>query len=654
MFVVNDDLSIYANRGDIVFFTVSADDFGNLYKFQPGDIVRMAIYGKKEAETCVLQKDFPVSEVTEEVFIYLEEEDTKIGEIISKHKDYWYEVVLNPDTAPQTLIGYDEDGPKVFRLFPESTEIEDDYHPQPEDFPVVDEELDMTSPRPVSNRAIARAVTTILDTCERTNEAVAKLHVTPQMFGAIGDGKADDTEAILNAIAMIGNGITSLYFPAGTYLVSEDLPLTSNMTVYGDGSNSVIMREGTSLTNYNVFSCTDLENVTIRDICVEGERSSHDGTSGEWGMCIGLYGCKHITIKNCKLTDGWGDGVYIGNSETGCEDITIDNCVIDHNRRNGVSVIECDGFRLLNSTLSNTDGTAPKAGIDFEANENHQLIKNCIVDNCIFYNNLEDVCFYDRNAVQAVVKNCYMNSKYGIMYDSVILEEKAASGGVTIQNCNLSNFSNCYLSNRKHINSVPVTLIGCVMHCDTVAIQIGGVSTNYPYKMGDIHFVDCYVTNSPHNTGWVRYQNTAAEFPLEDVTLDVRLGNGVKYHNFYTTTSHCNLWADIKCVPKTYSVKEMLIDRQNTEPLICLNTEKNSCTVTLAHSVPFGMPITIRKLNWNNQVIIVNESENFGQYDYATEFSFDGRYDEVTLIHEAAGAWRVLDNTANGVVYEKN
>lgn len=156
MFVVNDDLSIYATRGDTVFFNVSADDHGNPYKFQPGDIVRMAIYGKKDAETCVMQKDFPVEEVTETVFIYLEEQDTKIGESISKHKDYWYEVVLNPDTIPQTIIGYDEDGAKIFRLFPESEEIDDNYDPKPEDFPVVDAELDLTSPRPVANSAVTR------------------------------------------------------------------------------------------------------------------------------------------------------------------------------------------------------------------------------------------------------------------------------------------------------------------------------------------------------------------------------------------------------------------------------------------------------------------------------------------------------------------
>ena len=233
MFVMNDDLSIYATRGDIVFFSVTADDNGILYKFQPGDIVRMAIYGKKEAETCVMQKDFPVTEVTEKVFIYLDEQDTKIGETISKQKDYWYEIVLNPDIMPQTIIGYDEDGAKIFRLFPESEEINDDYKPKEEDFPVVDSKLDMTSRRPIENQAVARAVATILDVCERTNKAVAENFVSPEMYGAIGDGVADDTEAVQMAIAANDSVVLN-----GTYLVTDTIEINSGIS-YGEGGKNV-------------------------------------------------------------------------------------------------------------------------------------------------------------------------------------------------------------------------------------------------------------------------------------------------------------------------------------------------------------------------------------------------------------------------------
>ncbi len=312
MFIINDDLSIYATRGDIVFFTVSADDNGNLYKFQPGDIVRMAIYGKKEAETCVMQKDFPVTEVSETVFIYLEEEDTKIGDIISKHKDYWYEVVLNPDTMPQTIIGYDEDGAKVFRLFPESEEIDDNYNPQPEDFPVVDEELDMLSPRPVANSAIARAVTTILDTCERTNAAVAKLHVTPQMFGAIGDGKADDTEAVQAAVAMGG----TVFFPEGTYLVSETIVIPEYVHLEGVGKSESVIKYIGSEFLFDVRTSYTNNAVIENLLFIGGAASFLKCSRGKWGG--------KVIVRNAKV-DGFSNEIFHFES---CFNPIVENCLI--------------------------------------------------------------------------------------------------------------------------------------------------------------------------------------------------------------------------------------------------------------------------------------------------------------------------------------
>ena len=161
MFTVNDDLSIYITRGDTAFFSVSADNNGTAYQFQPGDVVRIKVYGKKDAENVVLQKEFPVLEASEKVDIILTEQDTKIGEVISKPVDYWYEVELNPFTNPQTIIGYDDDGAKIFKLFPEGADIEE-YQPTEEDIPFVDEELDLTSERPVQNQAIAREFARLL------------------------------------------------------------------------------------------------------------------------------------------------------------------------------------------------------------------------------------------------------------------------------------------------------------------------------------------------------------------------------------------------------------------------------------------------------------------------------------------------------------
>lgn len=121
MFTI-DGKDISATRGDIVFFNVTAADDGVPYLFQQGALLRMKIFEKKGCDNVVLQKDFPVLEDAEQVEVFLSEEDTKIGESINKPKDYWYEIELNTPSGPQTIVGYDEDGPAVFRLLPEGGE----------------------------------------------------------------------------------------------------------------------------------------------------------------------------------------------------------------------------------------------------------------------------------------------------------------------------------------------------------------------------------------------------------------------------------------------------------------------------------------------------------------------------------------------------
>ena len=302
MFTINDDNSIYATRGDIVFFSVSANDDGVPYKFQAGDVLRIKVYGKKDAETVVLQKDFPVTEVCEEVEIFLSEEDTKIGEVISKQKDYWYEVELNPGENPQTIIGYDEDGAKVFKLFPEGDDI-GEYVPDPEDFPVVDEELDMASPRPVANSVIAKAFANLQAGYEATHKAVAEKFVTPQMFGAVGDGVADDTESIqaaINCLADMGGG--TLEIPAGTYNISlGGIVVKSNVKIIGIGYPKIVSNSKNGYFSIFTNNKTDLENVEISGLIFD-----------QWGMvdvqpnnnnipccCIAFLGkCENITVTN--------------------------------------------------------------------------------------------------------------------------------------------------------------------------------------------------------------------------------------------------------------------------------------------------------------------------------------------------------------------
>lgn len=124
MFFVNkEDLTINCTRGDVGTFTVGATIGGERYTFRSYDIVRLKVCEKKNYSNVVLSKDFNAVDGSNHVTIYLNKNDTKFGDVINKPTDYWYEIILNDDTKPQTIIGHTEEGAKVFKLFPEGGDV---------------------------------------------------------------------------------------------------------------------------------------------------------------------------------------------------------------------------------------------------------------------------------------------------------------------------------------------------------------------------------------------------------------------------------------------------------------------------------------------------------------------------------------------------
>ena len=114
---------ILVNRGDfgIIDFRIPIDKETD-YAFEIGDVISFGVYPTNQYErNPLIYKEITIEEdgVTS-VQIVLESEDTRIGPIINKPVQYWYEIQLNKE---QTVLGYDKNGPKIFMLYPEGSEI---------------------------------------------------------------------------------------------------------------------------------------------------------------------------------------------------------------------------------------------------------------------------------------------------------------------------------------------------------------------------------------------------------------------------------------------------------------------------------------------------------------------------------------------------
>ena len=112
-------------------------------------------------------------------------------------------------------------------------------------------------------------------------------------------------------------------------------------------------------------------------------------------MGISIKSSENIKIVNSNIRDCWGDGIYLGQSgNVTNKNITIDYGILDNNRRNAISVISSDGLTISNLILSNTNGTNPQTGLDFEPNSNKEVLNNIEVKNLYTFNNAKQGVFF--------------------------------------------------------------------------------------------------------------------------------------------------------------------------------------------------------------------------------------------------------------------
>ncbi len=129
MLQINDDNSIYATRGDTWEIPVTISAEGWIPDVTAEDMVRFTVYEKGNTEQVYLTKEFTLENMTYnqavvDLLLTFTSEETKIGEVISKPKDYCYEVelikTLDNDIEINTIIGHDADGEKIITLLPEA------------------------------------------------------------------------------------------------------------------------------------------------------------------------------------------------------------------------------------------------------------------------------------------------------------------------------------------------------------------------------------------------------------------------------------------------------------------------------------------------------------------------------------------------------
>ena len=206
-------------------------------------------------------------------------------------------------------------------------------------------------------------------------------------FGAVGDGRADDTEAIQHAVSQ-GDGV--LHFPPGTYRITQSIEVRlakrGPLSIDGSGGSAKVVMAGPGPAfrlvgthggtgdpgsrKGNVASHQRLP--TIRNIEVEGAHAEADGYELVETMQSVFEGvmvtrCRHgihlikrnrnVLISHCHIYFNTGVGVYLDG--VNLHQINIASSHISYNRLGGI--------RLERSEVRNLQIT----GNDIEYN-NHK------------------------------------------------------------------------------------------------------------------------------------------------------------------------------------------------------------------------------------------------------------------------------------------
>ncbi len=237
--------------------------------------------------------------------------------------------------------------------------------------------------------------------------------VSVKDFGAVGDGVTDDTAAI-QATALNGK---SVYFPAGSYKITNSITFSVNQLVSGEGNNSIIIPvladtkaaftldsgckvsnlffkpsgispmclEATSRTELSVSKCTfDL-----------GFFTGAVGTTlvSSSSRCINFFYCSDVSIRRNIFKNGWNDQTYdastsyAGNNvfrTVNVENLGESNVDISFNSFNMAwTPIYCSNTNAVNISHNHIDTTADTsiferctAGITSNKKINHNTLIN--------------------------------------------------------------------------------------------------------------------------------------------------------------------------------------------------------------------------------------------------------------------------------------
>ncbi len=145
-------------------------------------------------------------------------------------------------------------------------------------------------------------------------KVISGIQLTPQMFGAKGDGLNDDTNAIqamLNKLVALHGGVG--FFPPGTYKISAVLTIpaaASGIALIGAGQGATTITQSSTA---DVFASSSAADISMSGMTINGN--------------VGLTSVARCSIRSVIINRGNSTSTY-GLSLASCSIVALDDCII--------------------------------------------------------------------------------------------------------------------------------------------------------------------------------------------------------------------------------------------------------------------------------------------------------------------------------------
>lgn len=403
--------------------------------------------------------------------------------------------------------------------------------------------------------------------------------VTPEMFGAVGDGVTDDTNAIQSAI----NTEIPVLFANKVYLYTS-LVLPKKVTMIGNGTtlkNTDYSGGGDLVGSIQLNpSIKDYDGIKVYGITFDGNKSAE--TNEYYGVFLFNLqpytngSLKHVYFEKCTFVKFKNNAIMVVmNLSSAVDGIGIYDCIFDGVTRDDTKTIG-DGFRI-------------------------QL----------------GFAYYVGHYGEVFAKNIYMSHCYG-HYIRTLYDIKRGCTDFEISDCNMLDIEDCYISVDGSFNGI---ISNCVMECTSDFDPWTGTNflelqsenllvTNLIMKGGGVMRDGIFVT--PYEYPTVEYRNPAKNIIIADCYVE-----NINNVGFRFTGSN-------KCTIKNCIVDGALqaVGFDST-----VYQDKDGNDFQLIDCVAFG----IQDKNTTNHFVIANRNKSDIIASYSDDAGFPYIYNYETL-----------------------